>query len=277
MDEIHGTTPADPVITGIGHVAIGPGDAGERPDPVPFLRHKKERKYMGRQDELAVVAAGRAIQAAGLAGEPLGARTGLYLVVGFIPFERADADSLLAGYDEVNPLLTFRCLPNMPAYHISACFGITGPYFVTYPGPAQFHLALDEAIRALAAGRIDRALVGAVVHQQNFLVEHHHRRIAHPVSPNTLMDAGAVIVLTQGPGEGGSIREHKITYRPHDPFDDPPVPSETFRVDGAPFSLPGIAGAASLPLALGLVGRGNLHHTLSSRDGFLAESRFVLP
>ena len=86
---------------------------------------------MGLQDCLALAAAARAVASAGLAGD-LGERCGLYLAVGFIPFERSDIERLLAGsvvdgrldmaafastgIDSVNPLLTFRCLPNMPAF-----------------------------------------------------------------------------------------------------------------------------------------------------------------
>src|SRR5579864_7461334 len=88
----------DPVVvTGLGHVVIGPGDPPC--DPMPYLKVKKLRKYMGVQDDLAVVAAAKALESAGLlartASEGLGERTGLYLAVGYIPFERADLDPLL--------------------------------------------------------------------------------------------------------------------------------------------------------------------------------------
>src|SRR5437667_1190818 len=140
------------VVTGLGHVVIGPGDPPC--DPMPYLKVKKLRKYMGVQDDLAVVAAAKALESAGLSGASLGERTGLYLAVGYIPFERADLDPLLAasldadgnfsmeafsraGFRTVNGLLTFRCLPNMPAFHVSTNYDIQGPYFVTYPGPGQ--------------------------------------------------------------------------------------------------------------------------------------------
>src|SRR5439155_5672677 len=156
----------------------------------------------GVQDDLAVVAAGRALASAGLGGAPLGERAGLYLVVGHVPFESADLDPLLAastdegrfsmarfstaGFRAVNGLLTFRCLPNMPAFHVSTSFDVQGPYFVTYPGPGQFYLALEEALAALAEGEIDLALVGGAADQRNFLVEHHLGRLAHPTPPGRL-------------------------------------------------------------------------------------------
>ncbi len=104
-------------------------------DPAPYLKVRKSRKFMGRQDELAVTAAGRALESAGLLGRPLGARLGVYLAVGYIPFEAEDIDRLMEnsmqgsalslerfsrdGFQSANPLLTFRCLCNMPAFHIS--------------------------------------------------------------------------------------------------------------------------------------------------------------
>jgi len=107
-----------------------------------YLKTPKNRKFMGRQDHLAVCAAGRALESAGLTSSALGPKAGLFLAVGFIPFERQNIDSLIAasiednhlslrrfgtdGFAAVNPLLTFRCLPNMPAYHVSACFDIQG-------------------------------------------------------------------------------------------------------------------------------------------------------
>src|SRR5438105_3468083 len=103
-----------------------------------FLKIPKNRKFMGGQDHLAVCAAGEALESAGLSAAKLGPKAGLFLAVGYIPFEGADIDALItnsldgdrislprfgtAGFEAVNPLLTFRCLPNMPAYHISACF-----------------------------------------------------------------------------------------------------------------------------------------------------------
>lgn len=185
-------------------------------DPSPFLKSRKSRKYMGLQDDMAVVAAGRALEAAGLTA-PLGPRVGLYLAVGHIPFEEKDIVPVLeasldeagdfdigrfsrVGYPRANPLLTFRCLPNMPAFHVSVNFGIEGPYFVTYPGLAAFYDALEEATIALGRGRIDVALVGGVAHQENFLVRHHFARGLDASAPKEeLADAAAFLVLERGP------------------------------------------------------------------------------
>ena len=55
------------------------------------------------------------------------------------------------AFAALNPLLTFRCLSNMPAFHVSVNFDVQGPYFVTYPGAGQLYLALEEAVDALRA------------------------------------------------------------------------------------------------------------------------------
>ncbi len=228
---------------------LAPGEAGC--DPVPWLKVRKQRKFMGLQDELAVVAAGRALEQAGADGSVPPERTGIYLAVGYIPFEVRDMEGLLVGavaegrfsmagfaeggYREINPLLTFRCLSNMPAYHLSFNFDVQGPYFVTYPGPAQFYAALEEAVAALRAGRIDRALVGGVAHQRNFLVEHHHRRLDPPVPPDRLRDSAAILVLeteARARARGATVRARLVAceavYDPPDPLEDERAPSERF-------------------------------------------------
>ena len=81
-------------ITGLGHVVRS---ENADVDPLPYLQTPKLRKYMGLQDDLAVVAAARALQSAGLAAADLGERAGLYWVIGHIPFELADIEPLLAN------------------------------------------------------------------------------------------------------------------------------------------------------------------------------------
>ncbi|MCP4691820.1 MAG: hypothetical protein GY859_27490, partial [Desulfobacterales bacterium] len=133
--------------------------------PAVFLRARKTLKFMSKQDRLAVAAGGKALTRAGAMEERPGLRRGVFMAVGFIPFRREEADRLCAraqqngrfsmekfsteGYDGVNPILAFSCLPNMPAHHLSANFDIQGEYFITYPGVAQFYLALQEAVARL--------------------------------------------------------------------------------------------------------------------------------
>ncbi len=275
----------DPVVvTGAGHVLGSPCDS------TPFLKQRKNRKFMGLQDELLVVAAGRALDAAGLAGRPLGERAGLYLAVGYIPFEREHVELLLShsvdaagalsmrrfstdAFSALNPLLTFRCLPNMPAFHVSVNFDFQGPCVVSYPGSGQLYLALEEAVAALVAGEIDVALVGGVAHQRNFLVEHHHSRLDPPVAAPALRDAAGCLVLERATGAGGRgrarLRALEISYRAHDPFAASPLPEQAVLGGELP---DGDLGAAALPTLVSLnLGR-ELRHSATTRDGIRATS-----
>lgn len=270
---------AEPLALLAGLGLAGPGE-----DPAPWLSNPKEAKYLGLQDRLAVVAAGRAAKGLALPRE----RTGLYLAVGHLPFELADIERVLsasldedgqfssqrfttAGWTRARPLLAFKCLPNLAAYHVSSALGVEGPCAVGYPGPAQLHGALDEALWALAQRRIEVALVGGVAAQRNWLVEHHHARIAPAVPAERLVDAAGFLVLVR-PDAGGLPFEVQplaklmalgAEYRPFDPRSGVPAWEET----------PGDSlqrGPAALPAALGrTLERGSwpLRHEVRGQDG----------
>ena len=184
------------------------------------------------------------------------------------------------GYNAINPLLTFRCLSNMPAFHISVNFDLQGPYFVTYPGIGQFYQALELARAALASGEVNIALVGAVAAQRNFLVEHHHARLSPPVAADTLADvAGCLVLETESHARkrGGTVRgrleKHALAYNPFDPFKQPPEFYEQFDNGEHP---PGELGPASLAVALGLNPSTTLRHEAQTRDGFRVNSQWEL-
>jgi hypothetical protein len=237
------------------------------------------RKFMGLQDEMAVTAAGRAIESAGLADRISGERTGLYVAVGHIPFEAEDLKALKTasapdgvlsmrafssdGFNAVNPLLTFRCLPNMPAFHVSSAFDIQGPCFVTYPGAGQFCVALERAASSLAAGEVDVAVVLGVANQRNALVEHHFRRLDDPVDAADLTDEAGAIVLERGATDRAraTLESREIRYLPHDPFGSPPEHD------------PGTGGAADPPVELARAieaGGSPIEQRISTRDGIVA-------
>ena len=286
------------VVTGLGHVVL-PHDA-EGCDSRPYLRVPKSRKFMGQQDELAVVAAGRALASARLGPAHLGEHAGLFVAVGYIPFAAEDIDALIeasldpegalsmahfstTGSAAVSPLLTFRCLPNMPAYHISANFDVQGPYMVSYPGPGQLYGVLEQALLALSTGHIDRALVGGVADQRNFLVAELLARLEPPVPFARLLNAAGFLVLEtaeaaerRGAAVLARLRNWQVAYHAHAPFTEAPVPSEHFRGVEA---LEGELGVSSLPVTLSHAhesGAESLSHTLASRDGILAESTWDL-
>jgi 3-oxoacyl-(acyl-carrier-protein) synthase len=287
-------------VSGAGHVVLEPG-APAAADPVPFLRERKSRKFMGLQDELAVVAAGQALVQAGL-GFPAGERTGLYLAVGYIPFERRDAEPVLEGsldssqhfdmqrfaddgYQRAHPLLTFRCLPNMPAYHVSANFGVEGPYFVTYPGPGQAYLALEEACAALEAGLVDVALCGGVAQQRNFLVEHHFARLLPPLPAELLRDASGFLVLEQAErarARGAEVRalleRSSLHYTAFDPRVEAPLAREHHTGQPCALELGAAALAVSVSTRIRRAEAGwTLTHQQSTRDGYRCESQWRSP
>lgn len=286
------------VVTGAGSIVLPPGEA--TCDPTPFLKVRKSRKFMGTQDDLAVVATGRALASAGLSA-PLGERVGLFLAVGYIPFREEDIGPVLAasmtddgerfdvgrfgdgGFQKAHPLLTFRCLPNMPAYHVSVSFDVQGPYCVTYPGPSQLYAALEEARAAVEDGRIDVAIVGGVAHQSNFLVRHHFARIEPPTSADRLRDAAAVIVVeTEDHARArdatfrARLEELRVAYAPYDVLGEGRPSIE--RVDDA--ALQEELGPAALAHAIATAfadnRRGALVHSLDGRDGVSARSTWRL-
>ncbi len=282
------TTPRDvPIVLTAAHgLTLLPG--AKTVDPLPFLKVRKTRKYMGTQDDMAVVCVGRALADArltlsaesGVAPD----RVGLYAAVGFIPFERADIAPVLAGsltrgafdvrrfseegYTKAHPLLTFRCLPNMPAYHVSANFGITGPYMVTYPGEGQAFLALEEAQAALMDGTIDVAVVFATAHQRNFLVEHHYARLDHPVDAEHLRDAACALVLereesarARGITARARLTALSVSYQATDPLENEPIANHTSSTScGAPAPfIELVEQLSSLPLSQEWSTRDGLH------------------
>jgi hypothetical protein len=282
------------LVSGAASVVL---EAGQTCDPGPYLREKKAKKYLGLQDALAVVAAGRALEASGLTLEP--ERTGLYLAVGYIPaLERdflpvlegsLDAEGRFSlerfaaeGYLRAHPLLAFRCLPNMPAYHVASSFGIEGPYSVLYPGAGELYLALEEATSALERGDIDVALVVGVAHQRNFLVEHHMLRLVPPVPPSLLRDAAAAFVLERdGKPRGRAARLRleslDVAYETHDCLSTVPAAGATITRDGERTILQGDVGPADPLVAVeDAIGAGAtlVEHELFARNGVRAVSRW---
>lgn len=261
-------------------------------DPTPFLASRKARKLMGLQDELAVVAVGHALSRAGLVA-PLGDRAGLYLAAGAIPFLESDLAPVLAGSIEdgafsarrfgaegsqrAHPFLTFRCLPNMPAYHVSASFGLTGPYVVAYPGGGQLGLVLEEALAALAGGRVDTAVVLGVTHARNFLVEQGYAKLSPPVAAVSLRDAAACLILRRAEASNAALpglRSFSVGYAPVDlEAGEPALRDETIVVDGVSRDTAEL-GPASLPDALHrafAASARHVHHRLRARDGILVD------
>jgi 3-oxoacyl-(acyl-carrier-protein) synthase len=278
-------------VTGCGHIV------GTDCDSTPVLKSRKMRKFMGRQDELAVIAAVRAVEAAALP-KALGERCGMYLSVGFIPFESADLAMLVeastaegrfsmerfstTAFRALSPLLTFRCLPNMPAFHVSLNLDVQGPYSVGYPGIGQFYLALEEAAAALEDGTIDVALVGGVADQDNVLVQHHFSRLDEPIPASALSSAAGFLVLERqhdADRRGAACRARpiacEIRYCPADPFEVCCRHEELTASRGDSRDVAAL-GPASLAIAISTASSGRLTHSVRSRDRFVASSEWEI-
>ncbi|OFZ15892.1 MAG: hypothetical protein A2X86_11755 [Bdellovibrionales bacterium GWA2_49_15] len=175
------------------------------------LKDRKASKFFSKQDSLALLACHQAWTMANIVDPNYHDRTGIYLCVGILPFEDkplqkiaelSQTDGMLDmqksstdSFNAMNPLLTFKCLPNMPLYHVSATLGITGRYFMTYPGIPEWFSALERAVFDLQSGLVDYAIVGAAADQNNYLVQHHIRRI-RPELLEKLVDVSSAMVLT---------------------------------------------------------------------------------
>jgi hypothetical protein len=163
----------------------------------------------------------------------------------------------------------------MPAFHVSVNFDVQGPYFVTYPGPGQLYVALQEAVAALRARRVDLALVCGVAHQRNALVEHHFSRLEPPVAADRLLDAAGCLVLEREDAAGARARARlralEVRYAATHPFEEELVPEER----AAGVALPdGVLGPASLPVLVSLGLGQALRHELIAGDGLRACSEW---
>jgi hypothetical protein len=282
-------------VTLVGVIETVVLEPGQTCDPTPFLREKKARKYLGTQDALAVVSTGLALARSGVALPP--ERTGLFLAVGYIPFLEKDVAPVLEGslasdgsfslerfaaegYLRAHPLLAFRCLPNMPAYHVASSFDVQGPYAVLYPSAGQLYLALEEARRSLEEGRVDVALVVGVAHQSNLLVEHHMSRIDPPVPASELRDAAATLVLCRSDDASRlglradlALESLEVGYVPFDPLRDATPREESTEPAGAAASVELGPASPLVSVASALrSGAARVVHRLRSRDGVRATS-----
>lgn len=150
--------------------------------PFPYVSQRKWVKYMSATTQFAVWAAGRALEQAGLLGDSPACRearasSALYIATGPIAFEAEDVLPALAiaqddqhaldlealgarGLPACSPMMPFQTLLNMPMGIVSMVYGICGANLILYPNSRQATGALELAIRGIAHGRFDRALVG---------------------------------------------------------------------------------------------------------------------
>ena len=170
-----------------------------------YLVNPKSVKYMSKQDIQAVYALGSALENF----DYNGSMTGIYMSVGYIPFDESSLINIAKNstdkrkfsmkkfvshaITDFNPLSTFKCLTNMPIYHCSVNYKIKGPYFVTHPAIGEFYQALNRAISDLKSGLIDTAIVGATADFSNYLAKN---RLQYDIGNNiNTLNGSAFIII----------------------------------------------------------------------------------
>lgn len=199
---------------------------------IDYLKNVKDRKLMSKQDKLALLTAARAWKESSFSDSAeIKDRTGIYYCVGILPFidnqlerlaslsqKEGEFDEYLfstSGFNSMNPLLTFKCLPNMPLFHISFNLDITGRYLMTYPNNDDFIQTCVRSIDDLEDGLIDAAIVGAACDQENILVKHHLHRVQNGLDFKAI-DCSASLVLAKKIPKSGQYYIEKISsfYNP---------------------------------------------------------------
>jgi len=208
---------------------VGGSERTTQVDVRPFLLQPKNLKFMSKMDQLALAATQQLLERHPLTPQERAENTGLYLCVGVLPFEerelrilgeRSQRDGVYdaarfvsEAMPALNPLTTFKCLPNMAAFHLSHNYGLKEAYLVTYPDRFQWAQALKAAQRDLLSGRVEYALVGAVTHQQNPLVQNYHRKLGLASDVFT-PDCAGMWLLKKATGQRPYLKKLHMSYRP---------------------------------------------------------------
>lgn len=142
------------------------------PDLGPWLKRKKDRKLLPRAAELALPAAGTALQAWTGPRDDLG----LFVGVGREPPDEGESEAALAasvrdgrlepellsteGLSRYPPLLPLKTLPNMILAWLSIILEVRGANGALAGEAGAGMMALAEACHAVAEGRVPGALAG---------------------------------------------------------------------------------------------------------------------
>lgn len=155
-------------------------------DPAALIDNKKLLKLMNRESQCAFIAAGRAMDQAGIRGHFISERMGIFLGTGLATGEpdslvpivenSVDADGTFSyrllgaqALAKCNPLLSFKILPNMALSYISIANKIQGPNLAFNPWPGNTMEAIIEAKRSIESGEIDCALTGGCDSKCNYV------------------------------------------------------------------------------------------------------------
>ncbi|TVS08840.1 MAG: hypothetical protein EA423_00765 [Phycisphaerales bacterium] len=219
--------------SGFACSAGGEAEGVSAKDAVPKT-YRKFVKVMARDTELAVVAAGLAVEDAGLTtrageGEPTYApgRMGCHIGAGLMATELKELTSALAtaigedgqfgldawgskGINNLQPLWLLKYLPNMLACHVTILHGCEGPSNTLTDAEASGLLSLGESARVIQRGDAEVCFSGGAESKLNPMGVLRMTRAgrlaetngADPASLVRPYDAGATGQLL---GEGGGI------------------------------------------------------------------------
>jgi 3-oxoacyl-[acyl-carrier-protein] synthase II len=123
-----------------------------------------ERRRWSRCDQIAVLAAGEALQDAGLDADGINAqRTGVVLGAGTSDLLRNEeflAEARAKGVPRATPSKIFNYFANTPVDVVSSRFGLLGPRHCVVAACSSSTIALGYAADAIRAGTIDTVLAG---------------------------------------------------------------------------------------------------------------------
>lgn len=221
----------------IAHSFIGPEENHETTlDLSGILRNPKNLKFMAKQDKLSVLAVHKLLEAHPLSKDDLNNKTGIYFCVGALPFEEQELNKLARlsenngkfdiekfsndTFNSINPLLTFKCLPNMSIFHVSNNFEIHQTYFITYPGQFQWAQAVKKAINDLKEEKIEYAIVGSAADQRNPLVKQYILKLGGSSDLELLDVAGAWLLTKKDIPHFAKIEDVKLQYKTIDYFNE---------------------------------------------------------
>ncbi len=174
-------------VPGVDGLPAVPGAPVRACRPVAYLPDRKLLKYMSPATAMAVMAAGRCLEHAGVLGrEDLLEHAALYVCTGLIGFDVSSVQRALEascsdngeldlprmgreGFRLCHPLMPFKMLLNMPLGMVSIALGLRGDNAIFYPGVDQSAACLEVAARGIRQGRFSRVLVGATANPMSLM------------------------------------------------------------------------------------------------------------
>ena len=220
----------------------------------------KLRKFMSEAAILGCLAGREAWDQAALGGRVDPEQVGIYAATGLTAANYESSRELLSscidpggefseallgsrGLASMNPLDSFRILPNMPPCMLAILLGIRGPSLVFNPFEDQGAAALVEAVLAVAQGDVEAALVGAAdtPSAPSSLV---YLRQSGLLREDEIPSPGAAYFVLESRSSASTLA--KITVRPSGTWVDVCGP----RMGRAYAAAPALALAAALPAVL---------------------------